>query len=331
MKVTLLCVLVLWCTDQCTSSVDNTLLRRVKRFDNSSYIDHYFCCNVVGLYLIWQYNDITIRGFFPPDIGDAVVSSRSGVQFTTTLLSSRTHESDTSLTELDSILVVSFEDVVDTLPFEITCSNEVESRITNSTTLTDKVVDSNKMNGITFDYVLFHTIVRSRNNTHVFVCGSNSDFQFLETAGPPISFSQSDTVGEVRTVLSSDRSTVNILGILMARDLFNKITLLIVPENSSVVNVRCFYDNEHLVELPSPPPTMDFSATRGLSSEPPTSYTSDSGSTEASDSGSTEASDSGSTEASDSVSAEASDSVSTEASDSVSTEASNSKYYHVRL
>ena len=295
MKCTLLVVLILWCTDQCTSSVNNTLLRRVKRLENSSNIDHYFGCNVVGRFLIWQYNDITIRGFFPSDIGDAVVSSRSGVQFTTTLLASRTHVNDTSLAELDSILVVSFEDVMDPSPFMITCSNGVESNVTNSTTLTERVVDSDKKKNIAFDHILSSTIVLSRLNTHVFVCGSNSDFQFLKTAGPLISFSQSDTVGEMRTIISSDRSTVNIQGILMAQDLFNKTTLLIVPEDG-MVDVRCFYDNEHQVELPSqhqvelpsPSTTTDISTTRQLLLEPITSYTSDSSSTKAI---STEASD----------------------------------------
>ena len=277
MYVGLALLLVLLCTDQCTSSVNNTSLRKVKRVDNSSYTDHYFSCNVVGRFLIWLYNDITIRVFFPSDVGKAIVSSRSGVQFTTTLLASRIHESDISLTELDSILVVSLEDV--DLPFVITCNNEVESRVADSTTLIDGAIDSNKIEGIVFDHILSTTIVRSRSDTHVFVCGSNSDLQFLEIAGPAIGFSQSDMVGQVRTVLSSDRSTVNVQGILIAQDPFNKITLLLVPKNG-MVSVRCFYDSEHQVVLPSPS-TTEVSVTRELSSEPP-AYSSDSGPSEAS-------------------------------------------------
>ena len=283
MKHTLLIVLVLWCTNECTSSINNTLLRRVNRLGNSSYTDYYFCCNVVSQLLLWEYNDITIRGFLPSDIGAAAVSSRSGVQFTTTLLSARTLESDTSLAELDSILVVSFEDV-NHLPFEVTCSNEVERHTIDSTTLTNEVINSNKIEDIVLDHVLSDAIVQSRSNTYVFVCGSNSDFQFLEIAGPVIGFSQTDRVGQERTVLSSDRSTVNVQGILMAQDPFNKITLLLVPKDS-MVNVRCFYDNEHQVELssqhqmelPSLPTAMD-------SSELSTSYISDSRPSESSNS-----------------------------------------------
>ena len=230
------------------SSVNTVFLRKVNRFQDNRYIDYYFCCNVVGQFLAWQYNNSdSLAAFLPTNIGMAVVSRLSDYQYTTTLLSSRANTNDTRLFELDSILVVSFKNT-EPLPFVIACSNEGE--LSTAIFTSDSFASSSQSSeGVTLDYVLSSNIVR-RSKTHIFVCGTGFEFQFLEIFGTRIAFSQNDMVGDRKNVLSHDQHTVNIQGILMAKEPFNTTTLLIVADNS-VINVRCFTDNNHQVMLSS--------------------------------------------------------------------------------
>ena len=232
---------------QCaSSSVHNVFLRQVHRFNDSQYTDYYFGCNVVGQFLAWQFNSDSLAGFLPNNIGRAVVNSRSGFRFTTTLLSSRAITNESRF-ELDSILVVSFDNTLEPLPFMITCRNEGESNDATFTGDDFDVTNSQTSEGVTLDYVLSGDIVQG-SKTHIFVCGTGFEFQFLQVTGPTIGFSQSDRIGVVKKVLSVDRRTANILGILMDEQPFNSTTLLVVVTNS-VVNVRCFYDSNHEVML----------------------------------------------------------------------------------
>jgi len=114
--------------------------------EDSNHIDYYFCCNAVGHYLQWKYNDESLTGSLQPNIGKAVLNRISNYHFTTTLLSSRVHGTDTGLAELDSLLVISFENT-EPSPFTITCSNEAGiNTVTTANNNTISVINRDRQN-----------------------------------------------------------------------------------------------------------------------------------------------------------------------------------------
>jgi len=244
--------LVLITFQHCSSFSPNiTFLSKVNRLNDTNFTDYYFSCNLVGRFLSWQYNNEALSGFQPNDLGEAVVSRESSFEYTTTLLSATNNETGTVM---DSILVMSFENLdTSSFTFAIACSNEASI----STIHTNKSVERDVRNRdeieddtLRLDYVLSST-VQSGMYTHVFMCGARSEFQYLEAIGPPIGFRRNGNLGEVKTVLSANREALNIQGVLMAQQPLSTITLFIIVTEISEVNVRCFYDNEHELTLPS--------------------------------------------------------------------------------
>ena len=253
MKELVSLVIITFCAELSTSlSPSIQYLGRVNRLQNKDFIDYYFSCSGHGNFLIWQLDDEPLSGFQPIEIGEVVVSRGSSFTYTTVLLSSIRNDAGLAY-EMISLMVVSFDNV-NPPKFVILCSNQdgVNSTSTDMPggDVITHVENSMTVQNVTLDYVLSSNTVRSRNYTHIFVCGTRSDFQFLEAVGPAVGFRKNDPLGDVKTVLSSSRDTVSILGVLMANQPFSTTTLLIVAVDSPV-NVRCFSDNVNSVALAS--------------------------------------------------------------------------------
>ena len=98
--------------------------------------------------------------------------------------------------------------------------------------------------------------------------------QFFLISGQPIGFSDHDHIGKARTVLSDDRNTVDLQGVLIARQPFQSISLLFVTTAESEVTVSCFYEESHQVQLSSLTlPTTEPSSTNATEVISPESHT----------------------------------------------------------
>ena len=217
---------------------------------NTSYTDYYFCCNYIGRFILWGYNNEPLSGFSTNEVGNVLFDERNDYTYAATLLSSQPTFNGES--KLDSVLVISFHN--DMIPgnFSVTCnSNRNVSTVfpKNMSTAKNSIA---KGADIRLDYVVSEPKVRRGHPylSHIFICGVRQAPQFVEVTGTPLRFSSSDHAGQARTLFSNDRNTAIVQGILMARDNLISVALIIVSLEASVVNVTC-YDRENIVELPS--------------------------------------------------------------------------------
>ena len=229
-----------------------TIMGRASRLHSVNFTDFYFSCHTIGEYIQWQYNEDPLSGFLPERIGTATVNNRGlSYKYTATLLSATLLVNDTRQAELESLLVISFQNEYPE-SFTVKCGNNIEFRSVTSNitsnTFTNVINSTRRGNELALDYVFTSSeIVRSRN-THVFICGVQSMFQLIEVSGPSIGFSDRDNIGKVRTIFS-DRETIDIQAILIDREPLQTTSLLIVAENSDV-QVKCS-DEAHSVSLSS--------------------------------------------------------------------------------
>ena len=217
---------------------------------NTSYTDYYFCCNYIGRFILWGYNNKPLSGFSTNEVGNVLFDERNDYTYAATLLSSQPTFNGES--KLDSVLVISFHN--DMIPgnFSVTCnSNRNVSTVfpKNMSTAKNSIA---KGADIRLDYVVSEPKVRRGHPylSHIFICGVRQAPQFVEVTGTPLRFSSSDHAGQARTLFSNDRNTAIVQGILMARDNLISVALIIVSLEASVVNVTC-YDRENIVILPS--------------------------------------------------------------------------------
>lgn len=238
-------VLLAFCTVICASSTTEPeiiFLKGVPRLHNANYTDYYFCCNVNGEFLQWQYEDEPLSGFRIGEAGRAIVDVRTTFEYTATLLSS---EPDGELANLDSVLVVSFRGNHPN-NFSITCSGHLSSHTITAESVSN-VEFTDDQEQVVLDHVISQRIVNRMSITHIFLCGAKSLLQFISVNDPQIGFGEFDYIGKDRTVLTADSNTVSIQGILIARDPFQTTTLLFVVDDADV-HVACFY-GQHQANL----------------------------------------------------------------------------------
>ena len=213
----------------------------INRFGDNNTTDYYFSCSVVGHFLVWQYNNEPLSGFLPSEVGKAVVISASNFNYTATLLSSH-FRNESGNAKLDSILVVSMK-ATEQMNSTLTCSNERNITYINTSMTEDvqrNVVFRNATEGLILDYIYYGDITSSGpNNTHIFLCGAESDVQIAVYEEPPIESSSRNH--SVTTLWSSDEyNTVTIQGINTAEQLYN-VTALFIVAGDSAFHVACYY------------------------------------------------------------------------------------------
>ena len=224
-------------------------LTAVKR-SNTSYTDYYFCCDINGTFLSWEYNHKPLSAFRTDDVGEVRLDERADYTYTATLLSSQPTYSNEA--EMDSILVISFHNDRNPDNFSVTCISNRNS-YTNFSQGVSSVRKSKKDKDIHLDYIKSGNIVSTNYLSHVFICVVHQRSQFFEVTGPTLtgqilSFSRFDNIGRASTIFSEDRNVANVQGILMAGDSSELIALVIVSLNGSVDGVTCG-DSENFVDL----------------------------------------------------------------------------------
>ena len=262
--------LITSCTTTAADQPNLQYLSGFQRLSGTNYTDFYFCCNVVGEFLQWQFNDEPLTGFRVGEAGRVVVDTRSTFNYTATLLSSE--PLDNHQAKLDSLLIVSFYGE-HPRTFDVTCSSLVGFMTVTAESVTSDVIGSNAKGGIVLNHVLSREIVQNRNKTHVFVCEVPDMLQFFSISGTPIGFTDHDHIGQDRTVLSDDWNTVELQGVLIARQPFQSISFLFVTTEESEVTVTCSYES-HQVQLSSLTlSTTEPSSTNATEVISPESYT----------------------------------------------------------
>ena len=229
-------------------------LNKVIRLGNSYYMDHYYYCNVTGEYINWQYNNVTLNGYRAGRFAIPFVNSGPGFEYIITLLSSTPDSSNSRQAHFSSVMVLSFRGSNDPNGFTVQCSSHANFTVhaMDGNTAVQPVDDRISNNGsLVFDYVLSRKIVMSRSKTHIFICGVSSNLQFLQAGDLTIGFSQYDSIGGVKNVLSPDSNTVDIQGILIDRNQFQTTSLLLVSDDSDEITVSCFYDEHNFESLSS--------------------------------------------------------------------------------
>ncbi len=224
-------------------------LTAVKR-SNTSYTDYYFCCDINGTFLSWEYNHKPLSAFRTDDVGEVRLDERADYTYTATLLSSQPTYNNEA--KMDSILVISFHN--DRIPdnFSATCSSNRNIYTTFSQGVSS-VEKSVQDKDIHLDYIKSGNIVNTNFLSHIFICVVHQWSQFFKVTGPTLtgqilSFSRFDNIGRARTILSEDRNRANVQGIIMAGDSSVLIALVIVSLNGSVESVTCG-DSENFVDL----------------------------------------------------------------------------------
>ena len=247
------------------SQANLVFLSKVIRLGNSDYVDYYFCCNVIGEYIDWQYNNVPLHAFLAGRIYNPVVNSGPGFDYIITLLSSIPDSDNSRQAHFSSVMVLSFRGSNDPNGFTVQCSSHASFTVhaMDGNTAVEPVGDDRRRNNgsLVFDYVLSRKIVTSRSKTHIFICGVSSNLQFLQMGDRTIGFSRHDSIGGVKNVFSPDSNTVDIQGILIDRDQFQTTTLLLVSDDSDVITVSCFYDEGHFESLSSNNTSSNISST----------------------------------------------------------------------
>ena len=196
----------------------------------------------------WQYDSVPLNAFLAGRIYNPAVNSGPGFEYIITLLSSIPDSSNSRQAHLSSVMVLSFRGSNDPVNFTVRCSTAGFTVRTagNNIPVTPVAYERRNNGSVAFEYILSSEIVRSRRNTHIFICRVSSNLQFLHTGDRTIGFSQHDHIGGVKNVLSPDSNIIDIQGILIDRDQFQTTSLLLVSDDNDVVTVLCFYDEHHL-------------------------------------------------------------------------------------
>ncbi len=223
-----------------SESVKLFYLKGVMRFNTAS-TDYYFCCNVIGNYLQWQYKNELLTGFNADDeVGASRVVDETDFRYTVTLLSSESIGDGN--TSINSVIILSFDEAVRN-NFTITCSKGLMSK-TVSAGIVSEVEDSslrhNSYHSIILDYVIksikSHKIVRN-STTHIFMCGTINTPQSIQVNSLSINFTSSDELGFHRNV-SGKMNSDNVQVILIALHPL-MTTAIFVNTNNSNVEVSC--------------------------------------------------------------------------------------------
>ena len=238
-------------------------MRGVPRLNNDSFMDYYFTCGTVGQILQWRVNDVVfgfIGGETTGTTGTTIKRTASNLQYITTLLSSQS--SQAGLFTFDSVLIVSTTTSINVIV--VTCFNGVEFKsvtINDAATAQNEILNANSQN-VSLQYLFSATIVND-SITYFYLCGVNDEIQQWQTNGLPYIFSNTDAIGRSRTVLSADQTVAAQQAILMAREPYSLIAILLLTSIPDV-NVTCassrfqgtlLFSDVQSTTVTTPPPT----------------------------------------------------------------------------
>ncbi len=217
---------------------------------NGNYTDFYFCCNTHGRFLQWEYNHQSLTAFRTNDVGEVWLNERADYTYTATLLSSQPIFDNVAT--MDSVIVISFHKGMNPSNFSVSCiSDRHIATVSHQVSTANKTITNR--DDVQLKYLVSGRIVSQDYDSHILVCEVPQTPQFISVIEPILSFSRFDSAGQARTIFSEDRNTAEVQGILMARDNFVSVALILVSLNVSESNVSC-YDSHHIPEIELVPP-----------------------------------------------------------------------------
>ena len=236
-------------------------------------MDYYFTCSTVGQILQWRVNQ-DVFGFIGGETtgttGTTITRTASNLQYITTLLSSQS--SQAGLFTFDSVLIVSTTTSINVV-IVVTCFNGVEFKsvtINDAATAQNEIFNANSQN-VFLQYLLSATIVND-STTYFYLCGVNDVIQQWQTNSLPYIFSNTDAIGRNRFDLSADQTLVARQAIVMAREPYSVVSILLLTSIPDV-NVTCassqfqrilFFSEVQSTTVTTPPPTTEVFTTNGM-------------------------------------------------------------------
>ena len=229
-------------------------------------MDYYFICSTVGQILQWRANDVVfgfIGGETTGTTGTTITRTASNLQYITTLLSSQSSQS--GLFTFDSVLIVSTITSINVV-IVVTCFNGVEFKsvtINDAATAQNEILNANSQN-VFLQYLLSATIVND-SITYFYLCGVNDEFQAWQTNSLPYIFRNTDAIGQNIIDLSVDQTLVAQQAILMAREPYSLISILLLTSIPDV-NVTCasslfqgtlYFSDVQSTTVTTPPPISE--------------------------------------------------------------------------
>ena len=220
------------------SFVNVEYLLRKNRFNNSSYIDYYFNCSVLGPRLTWALNQESLVGYPLKQADQVVVSTVQNFSYVTTLLYQKEGDEQSMFI---SILIVTSTTKQD---FEVTCSNALMTNTTGTTAnpVYAENVDNIRTKGgiIALEHVFSGNLIHNSSSlTHILTCGIADVSLTWGINGEGVVFGQNDRIGDTRTE-RPDGSTVLRQAILIADQSFETTSVIFVTSNSNIT-VTCSF------------------------------------------------------------------------------------------
>ena len=208
--------------------------------DFENYTDNYFSCNAVGQYIHWEVNGEALVGFQKGEIAHAIADARQTFNYIATLLVSAPHG---NFSILSSVLIVSWEG---SGHLNVTCLSDLGyNKTSNDINPMNVLKQNHTSDAIVFERVLSKNILRNitSNITHIFICGTPSQSQFLEVNQSQIGFSNGDQIGQNRSVISPNGAVVIQQAVLGSRRNSMTSTVLFVTSNDSFT-VSCWFNGQ---------------------------------------------------------------------------------------
>ena len=227
-------------------------------------MDYYFTCSTVGQKLQWQVNQDVFGFIGGATIGTTIKRTASNLQYITTLLSS--HSSQAGLFTFNSVLIVSTTTTSINVVIVATCVNDVEFKtvtINDAATAQNEILNANSQN-VFLQYLFSATIVND-STSYFYLCGVNDVFQAWQTNSLPYGFTNTNAIGQDRIDLSADQTLAVQQAILMAREPYSLISILLLTSNPDV-NVTCasnrfrrtlLFSDVLSTTVTTPPPTTE--------------------------------------------------------------------------
>ena len=200
-------------------------------------MDYYFTCSTVGKILQWRVNGV-VFGFTGTETTTGTIKPCTGTsnfQCITTVLSFKS--SQAGLFTFYSFLIVSTTTSINVFNV-VTCGNDIEftSVSTNNTGTAQNVILNRRSQNVFFQYLFSANIVND-TTTYFYLCGVNDVIQAWQTNGLSYQFFDTDAIGRDRTFLSADQTVAVQQTILMGREPYSLISILLL--SIPYVNVTC--------------------------------------------------------------------------------------------
>ena len=200
-------------------------------------MDYYFTCSTVGQIHQWRVIQ-DVFGFIGGETTGTIktCTGTSNLQCITTLLSSQS--SQAGLFTFHSVLIVSTTTSRNIFNV-VTCGNEINSTsvtINNTAIAQNVILNRISQNVLNLQYLFSANIVND-STTSFYLCGVNDVIQAWQTNGLPYVFMDTDAIGQGRTFLSADETVAVQQTILMGREPYSLISILLL--SIPYVNVTC--------------------------------------------------------------------------------------------